>query len=828
MPRVTTVQSNFTAGEISPRLYGRTDLARYMAGAKEVTNGIVLQHGGIRRRDGTIYVADASGNSAVRLIRYVFNRDQAYCLEFGVGYIRFFTDTGGVEDSGGNIYQISTTYTESELFELSYTQAGDIMFIAHRNHPLAKLERLAHDSWTLTDVEYTNQPVKEDIWTVPMPLTLDNRTVGNGRYAWSPIFRTADFRINAKGENVSRKIYSAGGGEALITGTASGGAAGSATSAMKHKITIIKPFESTTINPMDWWMDGQPQCRLTISGGLGAGSSITLSYGAAGGFVPGCACSYADETTRYGRRAAILYCTDVSGNTETVGDIIKVVKNTDEEVFYDIIDIPNANHFVVFITEGEQIPDFTGAVVSWCRVIPTSTANLACALDVGSIISINSGYVQVNAVTATSYVGEVVATLSSNVSPGPNAWAIMRPAWTADSGYPATVTSYEQRLVVSGTAFSPNTVWFSKIGNFYDFLPGSLDDDAMAVTIAGSEQADIVHLMQGKALVALASNGEYTFAGGVEKPITPTNVQIKNQSVFGCSKVRPQRIGNELYFLQRANRKLRAFTYQYESDQFGAPDLSIMSEHLTSSGVKDMSYNPEPESILWLCREDGEFVSVTIERENDVVAWCGHETDGLVESVCSVPSSDGDTLWMVVNRDGTRRIERMATGVYLDSAVEGTSVSPTTSWSGLDHLEGKTVQVIGDDEFLGNYVVSSGAITLNNAVSSVTIGLPYTTTIQTLMQDFGTGTGSIQGNSNRISEVSIRYLETKGCKINGDYVAFRKFDESLLDSDITAYTGLKRIEKLGWERGDVSITITQEDPLPMHIQQVIYKFQSND
>jgi hypothetical protein len=253
-----------------------------------------------------------------------------------------------------------------------------------------------------------------------------------------------------------------------------------------------------------------------------------------------------------------------------------------------------------------------------------------------------------------------------------------------------------------------------------------------------------------------------------------------------------------------------------------------MSEHLTESGIVDMTYVPEPESMLWLVRDDGEFVSVTVERDNDVIAWCRHETDGLVESVCSIPGTSSDVLFMVVNRDGQRMIEKMQTGVYLDSAVQGTNGSPTTAWAGLDHLEGKTVSVLADGVYIGEEVVTSGSVTISRAASAVTIGLPYTTTIETLMQDISTGTGSILGNSNRIGEVTIRYMNTYGCKVNGDYMTFRQYDTEWLDDAPTVFSGLKRIETLGWERGDVTITIKQEDPLPLHIQQVIFKFTSND
>ena len=137
-----------------------------------------------------------------------------------------------------------------------------------------------------------------------------------------------------------------------------------------------------------------------------------------------------------------------------------------------------------------------------------------------------------------------------------------------------------------------------------------------------------------------------------------------------------------------------------------------------------MSYAPEPEAMLWLVRGDGDFVSVTVERDNDVIAWCHHETDGLVESVCSIPGTSSDVLFMVVNRDGQRMIEKMEAGVYLDSAVQGTNGSPTTAWAGLDHLEGKTVSVLADGVYIGEEVVSSGAVTISRAASAVTIGLP--------------------------------------------------------------------------------------------------------
>src|SRR5690606_42070543 len=105
----------------------------------------------------------------------------------------------------------------------------------------------------------------------------------------------------------------------------------------------------------------------------------------------------------------------------------------------------------------------------------------------------------------------------------------------------------------------------------------------------------------------------------------------------GCNRVRPCRIGNELYFVQRANRKIRSMAYRYDLDAYGSPDISVLSEHATESGIVDMAYQQEPESILWLVRADGVMATVTVDRDQDVIGWARQLTEGAYESVATVP-----------------------------------------------------------------------------------------------------------------------------------------------------------------------------------------------
>ena len=825
MPRVTVTQQNFTAGEISPKMYGRSDIARYMSGAKEITNGVVLQHGGIKRRDGTVYVAEAGSDDAV-LVKYIYTSTQSYCLEFGPLYIRFFTESGMVTNDSGVQYQITTQYTADQLDDLRFTQYGNYLFIAHPSHPIRQVERLSHNSWSIGDFRFINNPVHDDVWRPKYPLVLSSAATGTGRTATCPIFRTCDYRRDAKGINVSRKIYSIGGGEAIVTGNNATTSAGT-----PHTVEIIKPFEATLIEPGNWWIEGQPQVSLTISGTLSAGSSMTLSYGTLGGDVA-FTVNAADPETYYNQTAWRVTATNTGGVALPVdGDILKVTKTNSEIVYYTVFTASGSTAVggtvVFYVLPGSE--DLPAQIIGAQKLYRCNVAtNLATADDVGSVISINGGYVKITGVTSSQYLGEVVRTLNSAVSPIPNAWAIMRPSWNSVNGYPTAIATYEQRLIAGGTITNPNGIWFSSTGNFYDFLPGTLDDEAMVVFIAGDERAEVSHLVSGRVLTALCSSGEYTMEGGVEKPVAPTNLQIKNQSSYGCNRVRPIRIGSDLCFVQRAGKKIRSFRYNQDIEVSSSPDITLMSEHLTRPGIKTMAYAAEPESIVWIVLEDGSCVSATIEKDNDVIAFAPHDFGGDVLSACSVPATDYDMVWMIVRRDGGTYIERMVDGVYVDCGKQLTASPATDTWSGLSHLEGKEVSVVADGAYLGEYTVSGGSITISRTASSVTVGLGYTTTIETLMQDFSSGTGSIHGNSNRIGEVSIRYMDTVGCKINGDYVAFRRFDDALLDDAVDTFTGIHRMEILGWSRGDVNVTISQEDPLPFHIQQVTYKFSSND
>lgn len=153
MAKVSAAKQNFTAGELTQRLFGRTDLGRYDNGATTVENFLVQPHGGLSRRPGTRYVAAVKTSSAkTRLIRFQFNVEQVYIIEMGNNYMRFFKDGGQIVDGSSNAIELTTTYTTAQVPDVKFAQTADVMYLVHPAHPPRKLTRSSHTSWSITDV----------------------------------------------------------------------------------------------------------------------------------------------------------------------------------------------------------------------------------------------------------------------------------------------------------------------------------------------------------------------------------------------------------------------------------------------------------------------------------------------------------------------------------------------------------------------------------------------------------------------------------------------------------------------------------------------------
>jgi hypothetical protein len=414
---------------------------------------------------------------------------------------------------------------------------------------------------------------------------------------------------------------------------------------------------------------------------------------------------------------------------------------------------------------------------------------------------------------------------------------------TGTDDYPSVVTFFEQRLVYGATNNNPQTLWFSKNGDYSNFTAGTGADDALIYTIASNQVNAIRYLSATRVLTIGTTGGEYVLTATSDGPITPTTTLIRKYSNYGAAAIEPVQVADVTLFVQRGGRKVREFRYVGDINvaAYQAPDITIVAEHITAGGLSAFAYQQEPDGVIWAVRADGSLIGVTYRREEEVVAWHKHviggEFDGgqaIVESIATLPSDTGeDELYMIVKRtiNGVtkRYVELMrpfdfggvTTGAFfVDSGLryDGSAIG---SLKGLYHLEGETVTVLANGASHPNRVVADGGVSLAYSSTTAAIGYGYTSSMQTMRIESGSADGTSQGKPKRIHAITLRLHETVGIEVGNspsenDRIFFR--DSSMaMDQAVPLFTGDKDIEFPGGYDEDDRLYIRQTQPLPMSV-----------
>jgi len=485
----------------------------------------------------------------------------------------------------------------------------------------------------------------------------------------------------------------------------------------------------------------------------------------------------------------------------------------------------------------------------------TASSAIFVSTDVGRLVRFRDGYAKITAFTSTTVV-TVEILKDTGSSSASTDWSLG--AFSSTTGHPSCVSFFEQRLVFAATLNNPQTVYFSKSGDYENMdanIGGTVaDDDAIIYTIASNQVNAIRFMAASRTLIIGTAGGEFTVSGGGDNDaVTPTNILIKKQSNHGAANTDAIAVGNATLFLQRAKRKIRELAYNFDVDGYTAPDLTILAEHVTEGNIIEMAYQEEPLAIVWCVRGDGELVALTYQREQEVVAWHRHVFGGVFgsgkavcESVAVIPKEDSEyELYMIIKRTiggATKRyVEFLNTFDFdqtdntsfnfLDSQLSYSGSSATTI-SGLSHLEGQTVSILANGATHPDKVVSSGQITLDRAVTKAKIGLSYTSILKTMRIDAGSQNGSSQGKTKRIYEVTARLFESVGVEVGPDLnnmerVPFRTSADPM-DQGIPPFTGDKEVEFRGNYDTDGFMIVRQTQPLPLTLLSLYPRLITND
>jgi len=452
--------------------------------------------------------------------------------------------------------------------------------------------------------------------------------------------------------------------------------------------------------------------------------------------------------------------------------------------------------------------------------------------DVGKFIKINNGLAVITAVTSTTVAkAEILRVLDSTTAAVGGLWTLEVGSWSATRGFPAAIGFYEQRLFYARTDTQPQTIWGSVIDDFESFATGTNDTDSLDFTITG--QNPIRWLSPSKKLGIGTFGGELTVGTTNDAAMSPTNIKIDDDTTYGSSALQPIRIGDVTLFVQRSKRKLREFVFLFENDSFTAPDLSLLAEHITEGGINDIAYQQELDSIVWMVRNDGQLLGLTYDRGQQIVGWHRQITGatGLFESVETIPISDKDQTWVVVNRtiNGSvvRNIEYFDQDAWsgatefdqwnqlnTDSAVVYNSTA-TTTITGLSHLEGEEVAVVVNGAAHPNKTVSSGQITLERSATEAEVGLAYTTDVDTVRPELQTDRGTVQGVVKGWVRINARLLNSLGGTINGEVIETR-LPIDPMDKEPPLYTDDYEVQNLGYDK-HARINIQQTLPYPLTV-----------
>lgn len=880
------IQPSFAAGELTPSLYGRVDMAKYAVGLKTCENFLIHPHGGVSRRPGTHFVARAEDQTVVngelvknacRLVPFIYNESVAYVIEISASTMRFFRDAQLVGSLSG------VPYSLAEIWELSFAQSADVLYICHKDHPPMELARYSDSHWTLTPCYFTPPPFK-------------TQTQTQAAITMTPSATSGTVTMTATAAAFGTRKVPVGSAIALIQ-HADEVCSKVTTNAVDHTETVTLRYEVGVVGFLESISEDEEGerynyvSRLTvaadeaaklvvgdtvkISSRTGTISSITAitssnsGDGEVGKFETGHEGEYAVAVSgffivpRYDRETATFSGTHVTGADANWGAQVTVWKSWRLESYgfwagevylerydadegrwvrmktYTSRESENSARNYADSGEFDEPTQLRLVSDSFYTFVPDD--NVEEDRGYFTLVAEETDHLGWGTVTHTSADGltatvDVAEPFVSTT--GTALW--QESSWSVTHGYPRAVGFYQERLCFGGSISEPQTVWMSRTGDYYNYGISSptLDDDAISATMASRQVNVIRHFVGLGNLVVLTSGSEWLISA--DGALTPTNLNAKPQGYRGCTGLDPIVCGNMILFVQSQGFRVRDLGYQYETDTYTGNDLSVMAQHLfRNHSIRDWCYQQEPDSMAWIVRDDGALLSLTYMREHDVYAWARHPTDGTVESIAAIPGAFGSDVYLCVVRNGVRVIERMepkavttaAEGYFLDSGrtidLRDQQGDGTKTVDQLGHLKDKKVQVLADGNYMGEFMVpESGIITLPKKAKLIHAGLPYQSKLRTLDLNMQRQDGVQLTRRSRVAAVAIRIEQTRWL--------WAGVDESHLQESIDrtaepydAATGLRScdlhlsLSSTYTDYGGGSVWIETKDPLPASVLAIV-------
>jgi hypothetical protein len=707
----------FTTGIIAPELASSIELEKAHAALIQCENFIVDALGGVKNRPGTQYVDDAQDTSKLsRLIPFQFNTVQTYVLEFGDSNMRVIRDGGLVlldvvdaavykwtlSASGTNEYYqellaggdpglletsyiledgskmtagtfgslaagetdfgdndtlgydtryvrlsdstdpdskadgylqqpvlVATPYPIADVAALEFTQSADVLYVFHGNYNIRKITRASHTAWTVTDIGSINGPYKARVeGDDDIRISVLNTTGTTWRLeSSSPIFGDTEIGDPVKlGFPIPELPDSLYWSWFVVTNDISDSIVD--TTIQSDSVVYEQVQNPEFKQGLEFWEEHSDTASPPTN---------YLGY------------DFDDQT-------AVLFDANAAG---------------DARMEQSLLTLPNVNHTLTV-----KLFSLTGAGTNQVSVAVGTASLLSDILSPQIINDTTEHTYDVLPTTGTIFISfdttgatdpttiqvERVSLKPRNVLFGQpeeyytTDWRLA--SFNVNHGYPEMGIINEQRLMLGRNASEPQTIWPSKTGNFedFDFSTPIVDTDSFSFNPPTPQINGIIWLLLQNGL-NVGTAGElwkvFAASGGV---ITPTDVNIKIDSVVGSLDLKPLAIGNSIILTPRGKEEVTELTSSFETSGYIKRDLSVLASHLFKDRrIIRWAYAREPDSVIWCILDNGKLLGITYFKEYDIWAWHEHTTplgEGF-KDIAVIPNSSDDNIddvYFIINR----------------------------------------------------------------------------------------------------------------------------------------------------------------------------------
>ena len=768
------IKFTFTAGELSPKLFGRTDLEQYDMGMAKAQNWIVDYRGGLTTRPGSEfceYVMYDYYDTKYYDFTYSFTDANTYLILFGHNYIRFLQDGSYILEapfsitafsgdlvttSGAHGYAIGDWIKINEVGGLTNVNGRTFQVMTvptTTTFTVAAVPELA--AFTATGT-YTSGGVSERIYTV-------TSTYDQADLADLCIYQIRDtLRLTHKDYAIMNLIRNDNTDWVLenedIGEVARGPSGISHTSTTKGTTQQAGAVYCVTALFADG-TESPPSSRYRATN-CDHIPTVDLSYVTLTWNTRNDAVAYRVYRSVFFRADADM---DKGAELGYVGQVVGA-QFVDNNVVADFT-----------IKPPEYYHPFKPGQITEVFVTANGTGyGFNATLNVTD--STGTGYAGFPIVDASGRVVGVKTLRGGRNYTNPSATASGGSGATFDfdvraiSGtWPGVSTIFQQRQIYAASRENPLTIWASKPRQFsnFDFGEIIIDSDSYEYDLDSKEVSPIQHLipMRGGLLI-MSQAGLWQMTNGADGIVTATAAMADFQTYLGTASIEPLKIGQDLLYVEGRGYTVRLLSYNDFSKVYAGEDKSLLSNHLFRPDypITRWTFAENPMKTVYAVRSDGSMLALSIVREEKVFAWTPQSTRGFYRDVRTVRENNQDKTYTIAQRyiNGTWRkyIEKMApkdnvliediiavdsaltlgsttpAATIVASAVSGTGVIFTASASVFTAGDvGKYLRMGGGKALITGY--TSGTQLVGTIVRDITYTLPETN--DTIPMDVASG-----------------------------------------------------------------------------------------